>query len=90
MVFKKCPGQDLSRKKIQDVVSEIICPFCFFSIEFFFDDSSRLCPNCGKRVDKSEEKLQMDFGCAVWCDAAEQCMSPEAYSKIKRGRARKE
>ena len=74
---------------MEDVVSDIPCPACGYPVEFFFDDSFRSCPNCGGRVDKNEERLQRDFGCAIWCDAAEECLSTEAYTKIKKGKAAK-
>jgi len=77
MVFKKCPGQDLSRKKIEDVVSEILCCFCGTAVEFFFDDLSRICPECGSLVEKCEERVKKDFKCAVWCDAASDCLGSD-------------
>ena len=88
MIFSKCPGQNLANKKLEDAVSERACPFCRYPIEFFFDDVSRICPECGKRIDKDEDLLKKDFGCAVWCDSAEECLSPDAYAKIKKSKKR--
>jgi len=88
MVFNKCPGQNLSIKKIEDAVSERACPSCKYPVEFFFDDVSRICPNCGEHLEKDEDLLKKDFGCAVWCDSAEECLSPAAYAKIKKGKKR--
>lgn len=82
MVLKKCPGQDLSRKKIDEVVSSIECPDCGEEIEFFFDDGVRVCPGCGARVKKSDKRLLKDFGCAAWCNAAEDCLGPQLYSRF--------
>lgn len=84
MVFNKCPGQNLSRKKIEDAVSERPCPVCKYPVEFFFDDVSRICPNCGNHIEKDEDMLKKDFGCANWCDSAEDCLSPAAFAKIKK------
>ena len=87
MVFKKCPGQDLSRKKIEDVVSDILCQRCGKAVEFFFDDFSRICPNCGAPVFKSEEERAKDFKCALWCEAAEDCLGPDLPWKLEKQRA---
>ena len=83
MVLKKCPGQDLSRKQLKDVIYEITCPNCGYKVEFFFDDKVRLCPNCKTEVEKSDERLLKDFGCASWCSAAEECLGPQFYSRLK-------
>jgi len=88
MVYNKCPGQNLSTKKIEDVVSERPCPFCKYLVEFFFDDVSRICPNCGRSVEKDEDTLRKDFGCANWCDSDENCLSPSSYAKIKKRKKR--
>ena len=82
MVFKKCPGQDLSRKKMEEVVCNLPCPSCGAEVEFFFDDKIRLCPECGSRVRKSDPQLLKDFGCADWCEAAEKCMGTELFSRL--------
>lgn len=82
MVYKKCPGQDLSRKRIEDVVCNLPCPKCGHDVEFFFDDKTRACPNCGKKFNKKNEKLLKDFGCADWCASAEKCLGPTLYSRL--------
>ena len=89
MVYKKCPGQDISRKKPEEVVCNLICPFCAAEVEFFFDDKTRICPECGNKVAKSDIQLLKDFGCAEWCEAAEKCIGTEMYSKIKKAKERK-
>ena len=83
MIYKKCPGQDLTRKPLKDIVYEITCPNCGYKVEFFFDDKSRLCPHCKTKLEKSDEKLLQDFGCASWCSAAEECLGPRFYSRLK-------
>ncbi len=65
----KCPGQD-SRYWKGDAIFEAACPYCKAAIEFFKDDTSRKCPNCGRRVPNPE----MDFGCAEYCPYAKQCL----------------
>lgn len=65
----KCPGQDTRFWK-EDAIYESRCPNCGESVEFFKDDPSRKCPNCGHRFVNPE----MDFGCAAYCQFAEQCL----------------
>ena len=83
MIFKKCPGQDLRQKKIEDVVCNLPCPVCGDDVEFFFDDKSRTCPNCKTKIEKRDEALLKDFGCASWCQAAEECLGDELYKRLK-------
>ncbi len=82
MVFKKCPGQDLSRKKIEEVICNFPCLKCGAEVEFFFDDKVRNCPECGAKVEKSEARILKDFRCAEWCGMAEECIGPEKYSEL--------
>jgi len=89
MVFKKCPGQDLSRKKPEEVVCNLPCPSCGAEVEFFFDDKIRFCPQCGNKVSKNDIQLLKDFGCADWCEAAEKCIGTTLYSKVKAGKKNK-
>ncbi len=86
MVLKKCPGQDLSRKKIEEVVCNLPCPFCGEEVEFFFDDKTRKCPSCSTKVSKSDIQLLKDFGCADWCNAAENCLGSDLYIKLKQAK----
>ena len=65
----RCPGQDMRYWK-HDSIFEIKCPYCGNPIEFFKDDSTKKCKNCGKRVPNPK----MDFGCAAYCQFAEQCL----------------
>ena len=65
----RCPGQDMRYWK-HDSIFEIKCPYCGNPIEFFKDDSTKRCKNCGKRVPNPK----MDFGCAAYCQFAEQCL----------------
>ncbi len=75
----KCPGQD-SRYWESSAVFEAACPKCKNPIEFFKDDSTRKCSNCGHRMLNPEN----DFGCAAYCPYAEQCLGslpPELLAK---------
>ncbi len=65
----KCPGQD-SRYWKQDAIFEVPCPKCGATVEFFKDDTARKCPGCGHRFINPN----MDFGCASYCEHAEQCL----------------
>ena len=65
----KCPGQD-SRYWKPGAIFEVRCPKCGNDVEFFKDDTTRLCKKCGHRFLNPE----MDFGCASYCAYAEQCM----------------
>jgi hypothetical protein len=48
-------------------------------MEFFKDDTNRKCPGCGKRI----VNPRMDFGCASYCQYADQCIGslPEEFIK---------
>jgi len=88
MAINKCPGQDLSQKKIEDVVCNLPCPFCGMEVEFFFDDRARKCPSCRTSVSKSDIQILKDFGCADWCNAAEKCIGTELYQKLRAAKNR--
>lgn len=71
----KCPGQD-SRFWKPDDIFQAKCPECGAEVEFFKDDTARLCKKCGRRF----MNPKMDFGCASYCKYADQCLgdlSPE-------------
>lgn len=65
----KCPGQDTQYWK-PGAIFEVKCPQCGHDVEFFKDDTSRKCGNCGHRF----VNPRMDFGCAAYCQYAEQCL----------------
>jgi len=65
----KCPGQD-SRYWKPGAIFEIECPACGHKVEFFKDDTTRVCRKCGHRF----LNPNMDFGCASYCQYAEQCI----------------
>jgi HD superfamily phosphodiesterase len=77
----KCPGQD-SRYWKPDAIFDATCPVCDHPVEFFKDESTRRCKNCGHRM----VNPQMDFGCAAYCKFAEQCLGelpPELLAQKK-------
>lgn len=65
----KCPGQDTQYWK-PGAIFEEKCPKCGSIVEFFKDDTTRKCPHCGHRF----VNPHMDFGCAAYCQFAEQCI----------------
>ena len=75
----KCPGQD-SRYWKPGAIFEAKCPKCGNEVEFFKDDTTRTCKKCGYRF----LNPGMDFGCASYCQYAEQCIGnlpPELIAK---------
>lgn len=65
----KCPGQD-SRYWKPGAIFEVECPECKNKVEFFKDEPTRKCRNCGHKL----VNPNMDFGCAAYCKFAEQCL----------------
>ena len=65
----KCPGQDRQYWK-QGAIFNVKCPECGTEVEFFKDDTTRKCSKCGHRF----LNPQLDFGCASYCQYAEQCI----------------
>lgn len=65
----KCPGQDTKYWK-PGAIFDAKCPKCEHPVEFFKDDTTRRCGNCGHRF----VNPNMDFGCAAYCQFAEQCL----------------
>jgi len=65
----KCPGQDTRYWK-GDAIFEVPCPNCGHMVEFFKDESTHKCKNCGAKVINPK----MDFGCAAHCKFAAQCL----------------
>jgi HD superfamily phosphodiesterase len=65
----RCPGQD-SRYWKPGAIFQVPCPVCDNPVEFFKDESTRLCKKCGHRM----VNPKMDFGCAAYCKFAEQCL----------------
>lgn len=65
----KCPGQD-TQFWDANAIFEAPCPKCGRQVEFFKDDTTRKCGKCGHRF----VNPKMDFGCAAYCNFAEQCL----------------
>ncbi len=74
----KCPGQDTQFWQ-PNAIYEEKCPECGNVIEFFKDDTSRICRGCGKKI----VNPKLDFGCAAYCPYAEECIGalPEEFIK---------
>jgi hypothetical protein len=71
----RCPGQDRRYWK-EDAVFDVPCPKCGAAVEFFKDESSGRCRQCGHKL--KNPKMALD--CAQWCAYAEKCLGivPEA------------
>lgn len=65
----QCPGQDMRYWK-PGAIFDTPCPKCGQAVEFFKDESSQKCKNCGHKM----VNPRMDFGCASYCQHAEQCL----------------
>ncbi|MEN8136583.1 MAG: HD domain-containing protein [Thermodesulfobacteriota bacterium] len=65
----QCPGQD-SRYWDGAAVFEANCSECGSGIEFFKDDNTRKCSQCGHKM----LNPRIDFGCASYCPYASQCL----------------
>jgi DNA-directed RNA polymerase subunit RPC12/RpoP len=72
----KCPGQDMQYWN-EEAIFEVKCPECSKMVEFYKDDTTRKCHSCGHRF----VNPKMDFGCATYCQFAEQCLGtlPEEF-----------
>jgi len=75
-IIMKCPGQDIRYWK-PGAVFDVKCPKCGKDVEFFKDDTTRKCRNCGHKFINPK----LDFGCAAYCQYAAQCVGdlPEEY-----------
>ena len=71
-----CPGQNTLFWKPEDVF-ETECPVCGGVVEFFKDDASRKCPQCGFRFPNP----RLDLGCMEWCPYADRCAAAMAEGK---------
>jgi HD superfamily phosphodiesterase len=77
----QCPGQDMRYWK-PGAIFDAPCPKCGSPVEFFKDESTRKCKNCGHKM----VNPRMDFGCASYCQYAEQCLGelpPEVLAQRK-------
>jgi hypothetical protein len=81
----KCPGQD-SRYWDGEAIFEADCAQCGEPIEFFKDESNRICRRCGERM----ANPRLDFGCAAHCPYAEQCLGSVPGLKEEKRQALKE
>lgn len=62
----------------ENAIFDVACPKCKASVEFYKDDTTRKCSSCGTRF----VNPKMDFGCASYCQFAEQCLGtlPEDFT----------
>ncbi|MBM4321494.1 MAG: hypothetical protein FJ125_16510, partial [Deltaproteobacteria bacterium] len=66
----RCPGQDTRCWKPGDIF-EVPCPRCGKLVEFFKDESSRVCKSCGCCFGNP----RLDLGCLQWCPQAQACLA---------------
>lgn len=69
MPESRCPGQDLSKWRPEDI-AYAVCPSCGSEIEIWKDEPFRMCPGCQREV----RNPRIDLGCAKWCASADQCL----------------
>jgi hypothetical protein len=65
----RCPGQDTQYWKPGDIF-DVDCPGCGGKVEFFKDEATRRCRNCGEKI----HNPKMDLGCAEHCRYAVDCI----------------
>jgi hypothetical protein len=65
---KACPGQD-TRYWGPDSIYDVRCPSCSGEIEFFKNDPTRKCKECGEKF----WNPKLDLGCLEWCKYADKC-----------------
>jgi hypothetical protein len=68
-----CPGQDTRFWKPGDIF-DIVCPSCGGAVEFFKDESRRICKKCGYEIPNPK----LNLGCAQWCEHAADCLGAQA------------
>ncbi len=61
----------------EGAIFDVQCPECGVIVEFYKDDTTRKCHKCDLRF----VNPKMDFGCAAYCQFAEQCLGtlPEDF-----------
>jgi hypothetical protein len=84
MARPRCPGQDTRYWKPEDIF-EVSCPSCGVDIEFWKDEPFRSCPECSREV----QNPRFDFGCAEWCESAEECLGADRPADGTEGRHRR-
>jgi len=70
----RCPGQ--SERNLKGELYR--CSGCGYEVEIFSDELRARCPHCGRGVYREKTP-----SCIDWCRAAEQCVGPEAWRKLK-------
>jgi len=81
MSIFKCPGSDIIRAPRPE---EIKCVNCGRMVEIWSDEEETRCPGCGGAVFR-----EMPPSCWEWCGSARECLGPEKYDRLHRGRRRR-
>lgn len=78
MSIFKCPGSDIIRYPQPESVK---CPSCGKEVEIWSDEAEARCPACGQAVSR-----KMPSSCLEWCAHGRECVGPEKYDRLKKGR----
>jgi predicted nucleic acid-binding Zn-ribbon protein len=71
----RCPGTD--SRSVRPEYRR--CTECGYRLEFFSDELTRRCPQCG-----SKQMKEAQPSCVAWCPAAEACVGdPEKVRQIR-------
>jgi len=82
MSIFKCPGSDLIKSPRAE---DITCPGCGEAVEIWSDEAEVTCLVCGTSIFR-----EMPSACWEWCGSARECVGPDRYDRLVRGRKRKE
>ncbi len=63
--MRKCTGNN-TREWGLDAIFDVVCKKCGALVEFFRDDITRNCRQCGHTVYNDRK----DFGCGQWCSSS--------------------
>jgi len=63
--MRKCTGNNTQEWGF-DAIFDVKCPNCENLVEFFKDEITRNCSNCGETVKSHRE----DYGCGQWCSSS--------------------
>lgn len=78
MSIFKCPGSDFIRDPQPESVK---CSSCGKEVDIWSDEEEVACPSCGGMVFR-----EIPPSCLEWCAHARECIGPERYDHLKKGR----
>jgi hypothetical protein len=80
--MRKCTGNNTQAWGL-DAIFDVKCKKCGTLVEFFKDEISHSCPQCGQTVYNDRK----DFGCGQWCSSSSS-HTRNFCSKFKRSKDR--